>query len=178
MSETYSVVMTGRIADGMELGQVKANVAKLFKLGDEQLEKLFSGKPVAVRRGVDRQQADKICAALTKAGAVAAVKSNRPLAPVEAPAAVQAKPSEQAEPAAKAEPAVKPVPATTAATAASDEAVAPSEEGLPAELDCPRCGHHQPLAKACSLCKMDLTLHLQRVKRREQVRALRRQASS
>ena len=42
MAETYSVVMTGKLAEGMETEQVKAKVAKMFKLGETQLEKLFS----------------------------------------------------------------------------------------------------------------------------------------
>lgn len=178
MAETYSVVMTGKVADGMALEQVRANVGKLFKLGDEQLDKLFSGKPVAVRRNLDQQKAEKLCAALTKAGAVARIKSNRPLAAAQQPAAKKpaSKPaaSEPADvaPEAKAAPAPEP-----AAAAPTPVATAKPAANAPAELECPRCGHEQRYAKACSLCKMDLTLHLQRLERRERVRAMRKKAA-
>jgi hypothetical protein len=74
MSGAYSVVVNGEIADGFDLAQVKKTVAAQFKLSDAQIEKVFSGKPVSIRRGIDKEQALKLSAALAKAGAVAAVK--------------------------------------------------------------------------------------------------------
>ncbi len=156
MSETYSVVMTGKIADGFEMDQVKASVGGLFKLNNDQLNKMFSGKPVAIRRGLDKQQALKLRAVLTKAGALAVVKVMRP--------AGEAKSSTPKQ-AVAASPDVAPV-----ATNNEQEAPAP-------EICCPRCGHQQPFATACSLCKMDLNLHIQRLRRKERARQARNQAA-
>ena len=163
MSETYSVVMTGGIAEGLAQEQAKANVAKLFNLGNKQLDKLFSGKPVAVRRGVSRQQADKIYAALTKAGVIAKIKSDRPLAvPVKSPAPAKAVEVGSEK--------VEKKPRLVVANAAD------AGQGNKPDLECPRCGHHQAFTRACGLCKMDLNLHIQRLERKAQARAYRRQA--
>ncbi len=155
-SESYSVVVTGKIAEGFELSQVKGNVGKLFKLEDSQVEKLFSGKPVAIRRGVEKGQALKLRSALAKAGAIAAVKVARAKATEEKSVEEPVKESVQ-------EPVVERATAVTA------------ETQNPAEISCPRCGHEQAFTTACGSCKMDLTLHLQRLKRKEEMRAFRRQ---
>jgi hypothetical protein len=152
-SETYSVVVTGKIAEGFELSQVKANVGKLFKLEGNQVEKLFSGKPVAVRRGVEKGQALKLRSALAKVGALAAVKVAR------------VKASEEAAP----------VQSAIQKSVTVEAPVVAQGDQNPAEINCPRCGHEQAFATACGSCKMDLTLHFQRLKRKEEMRAFRRQ---
>lgn len=90
-SETYSVIVTGKIAEGFELNQVKANVGRLFKLGDAQIEKLFCGKPVALQRGLEKQQALKMRVNLMKAGAVVSVKVARAAAAKSAASTTSAK---------------------------------------------------------------------------------------
>lgn len=79
MSEaaSYSVVMTGQITEGEALVDVKHNVAMLFNVVGPKLDQMFTGKPVAVRRNVDRLKADEICAALLDAGVIAKVKSEK-----------------------------------------------------------------------------------------------------
>ena len=146
MSETDSVVVTGKAIEGFSEQQMKAGVGKLFKLSAEQLEKVFSGKPVALRRGIEKEQALKICAALTKVGAVAAVKVSRP-------------------PAAKTQ-AIEPAKVKPTAVA-----------NVGPDICCPRCGHEQPFVTACGLCKMDLALHIQRLKRKQQAREFRQKSS-
>lgn len=165
MSELFSVVMTGKIADGKDRDEVKASVARLFKLNSAQLEKMFSGKPVAVRRDIDRLQADKICAALLQAGAEAKVKAR---------VAAAAKP--KAPPAPKAAAAPKPQAVASAKSAAKPAASTPAQAADKGTIECPRCGHAQPFATQCGLCKMDLTLHIQRLEKREKARQYRRQA--
>ncbi|WP_101758351.1 hypothetical protein [Oceanicoccus sp. KOV_DT_Chl] len=86
-SETYSVIVTGEIAAGFELDQVKANIGQRFKLGEAQLNKLFAGKPVALSRGLEKEQALKMRAKLVKAGAQVAVKMARAAVSAKAPAA-------------------------------------------------------------------------------------------
>jgi hypothetical protein len=135
MSEKFSVVLTGKLADGFELPQVKDNIAGLFKLAPEKVDRLFCGKPVALKRGVDKAQAMKLRNALARAGALGVIKAD----------------------------------GAVAATATQATKVV-------ADVTCPRCGHEQPHASSCGLCKMDLSLHLQRIKRREKIIANRHQA--
>jgi hypothetical protein len=282
MSETYSVVVTGKIIAGFDTAQVKANVGKALKLNDVQLDKVFCGKPVTIQRGISKQKANKLKAVLTTAGALAALKvykvavadtkkpqasvpkvsvtkpvapsvgaktqevktqavksravkipvtktpvskapvtkapltkpqatkpsvtkpqvtkpqitkpqitktttTTKPTAgiksvaskpsPVVTPAVTRAQPSAStSSPSTKS---VRKVAATQrVAKATAAKPVAKASIGKTAKTEgliCPRCGHEQPLAKACGLCKMDLTLHIQRLKRREQVRKVRRQ---
>lgn len=138
MSEKFSVVLTGKLADGFELPQVKDNIAGLFKLAPEKVDRLFSGKPVALKRGVDKAQAMKLRNALARAGALGVIKADGAVA--------------------------------AAAPAQPQKAMA--------DVTCPRCGHEQPHANSCGRCKMDLSLHLQRIKRREKIIANRHQAKS
>lgn len=178
MSESYSVVMTGKVADGQDLDQVKANVGKLFRIGEDQLKRMFSGKPVAVRKGISLDQADKICAALLKAGAEAKVRSENKLKSAAKPQSTKpsAVPQPVAEPEQSAPVAVAEAPA---APRTKPEAVKPAVAGdFTPDLECPRCGHEQAFTTQCGLCKMDLTLHIQRLRRREKARAVRREAAS
>lgn len=149
MSETFSVVVSGKLADGFELPQVKENIAGLFKLAPDKVDKLFAGKPVALKRGVDKAQAMKLRNVLARAGALAVIKADS--AKVEHNQPIAAAPESVAKP----------------APAASN----PSAE---ADITCPRCGHEQAHSSSCGLCKMDLSLHIQRLKRREKIHANRR----
>ena len=75
MSESYSVILSGELVAGFERAQVKGSVAKLFKLNEQQLAKIFCGKPIALQRGISKEQAIKLQSVLVKAGALAVVKS-------------------------------------------------------------------------------------------------------
>ena len=133
MSQTYSVIFSGEIVAGYDLEQVKKNIGQVFKLNPERVEKLFSGKPVAIKRGIDQQQANKFQNVMAKAGAVSVIRQE----------------------------------------AGEQTAAEPSNDSGMARITCPRCAHEQAFATACQLCKMDLSLHIQRVKRREQMRRFR-----
>jgi len=100
----YDVVFSGRLVEGAPLEQVKANVAKLFKVEVAKIERLFSGKPVVLKKGVDEQTAKKYLVAMQKAGAICEVKGLQQAEP----ASAQGEPSPQAAaPAANPEPAVR-----------------------------------------------------------------------
>ncbi|WP_066966551.1 hypothetical protein [Microbulbifer sp. Q7] len=76
MSElTYSVIFRGDLQPGYTAADVKANFARLFKTGPDTVEKLFSGRPLAIKKGLARAQAEQLQATLTKLGAVSAVKA-------------------------------------------------------------------------------------------------------
>lgn len=92
MSELYDIFYAGKIADGFDESTVRANVARLFKANAQTVEKLFSGKPQIIKRGIDKQTAIKFRAALQKAGAVPLIRAHASKAapakkaPVEKPA--------------------------------------------------------------------------------------------
>ena len=113
MAGNFNVVMTGKIADGYDEKQVKENVGKLFKLEETQVDKLFSGKSVILKRAIDRPQAMKIRNALAKAGALALIKqdSGAQTPPSDAPtvAKATAPKSEAATPVQKKPASAKPV---------------------------------------------------------------------
>ncbi|MFA7555239.1 MAG: hypothetical protein WCY88_13390 [Spongiibacteraceae bacterium] len=185
MSDAYSVVVTGKVASGFELAQVKNNVGKLFKLKEEQLEKLFSGKPVAIRRDLEKGQALKMRAALAKAGALAAVTISKPAItknqPTKTPITHQAPVSKASAPkavSAKPAPVVAATSSPAAAQAKRGAAAATlnnNTQALRELISCPRCGHEQSYSDNCSMCQVDLRLQHKRLKRKQQLQAFRGQ---
>ena len=69
MSTTYNIIFRGKILPGHDLAQVKAKIGQLFKLDDAKVEIVFSGKPVALKKGCDVEATKKLRAVLTKVGA-------------------------------------------------------------------------------------------------------------
>lgn len=145
MSETYSVVLSGSLVEGFELDQVKQNIATSFKLNEAQTDKLFCGKPVAIKRGIDQTLALKLSKHLQQLGADVEIKT------IAAVKAAVVAPTQQ--------PTIEEVPKPAAAV----------QKVKQEDQCCPRCGHEQPFAEVCGLCKMDLTLHIRRLERRAKV---------
>lgn len=93
----YDVFFTGQLVEGTDLATAKSNFAKLFKSSPEHLEKLFSGKPQAIKRGVDKAEALKFKAALHKAGLLIAFKAHQIAKPDATPATTTSAAPEQPE---------------------------------------------------------------------------------
>lgn len=101
MSEKrYDVIFSGKLVEGARLEQVKANVAKLFKVEVPKAERLFTGKPVMIKKAVDEKTAKKYLIAMKKAGALcegkvhgAVAAKTKPQAASAAPKAAAAQPS-------------------------------------------------------------------------------------
>ena len=71
MSEQqFHIVFKGQLVKGASAEQVRNNLAKLFKAEPAKLNHLFTGKPVIIKKGLDRSGADKYEAVLRRAGAV------------------------------------------------------------------------------------------------------------
>lgn len=68
--ETYEIAFSGQIAEGADLHQVKANIAKMFKADDAKIAQLFSGARVVIKKNIDLQTAEKYQAAMNNAGAI------------------------------------------------------------------------------------------------------------
>ncbi|AFU98634.1 hypothetical protein M5M_07195 [Simiduia agarivorans SA1 = DSM 21679] len=55
----FDIVFRGDIAPGHQLPQVKQRMAALFKRTPEQIEPLFAGTPVPLKKNVDAEAAEK-----------------------------------------------------------------------------------------------------------------------
>src|SRR3569832_873678 len=73
--KTYQVVVTGQLAPGAQLEQVKDKVARLFNAPAAKLVALFAGTRVVVKKGLDQAAAERYVAALLEAGLIARVES-------------------------------------------------------------------------------------------------------
>ncbi|MGD9333148.1 MAG: hypothetical protein PVJ53_17670, partial [Desulfobacterales bacterium] len=66
----YKIVFHGEFSPEYDIDEVKAKLAKIFKLKPETVEKLFSGRPVTIRKNVDAVTAAKYQKAAADCGAV------------------------------------------------------------------------------------------------------------
>jgi TM2 domain-containing membrane protein YozV len=76
--DKYRVVFKGEIQDGASPDDVKPKLAKILKLSDEKAAKLFSGKPIVIKKNASQETCKKIQAALKKAGAKCKIKKEAP----------------------------------------------------------------------------------------------------
>lgn len=90
----FHVVFHGELTGELPADAVKRNLAGLFRLSEERVEALFSGRPVVIKRGVDQATARKFESALRKAGAACELRpagdrgrSGSPSGAAETPAA-------------------------------------------------------------------------------------------
>lgn len=74
--QLYDVFYRGEVVEGADTARVRDNLAQLFKTQGAGLDRLFSGQPVLIKRGVDRQTALKYQVAMKKAGAICRVREN------------------------------------------------------------------------------------------------------
>tara|TARA_R110000772_G_scaffold141114_7_gene250522 strand:+ start:21290 stop:22081 length:792 start_codon:yes stop_codon:yes gene_type:complete len=68
MDIRYDVMFAGELLDGQDEATVRRNLGRLFKAGDQTLDKLFSGKPQLLKRGCDADVARKYREAIEGAG--------------------------------------------------------------------------------------------------------------
>ncbi|WP_444915638.1 hypothetical protein [Microbulbifer sp. TRSA007] len=88
---TYSLVFRGDLVAGFTAGDVKASMVRLFKSNPQAIEKLFSGRPLVLKRGLSLPQAQQFQANLAKIGAQVSIKDESGTAVTE-----QSKPKEEA----------------------------------------------------------------------------------
>ena len=79
--EMFQILVNGTLTEGAEIDQVKQNIAKLFKTSVDKVEPMFSGRKLAVKKGLDKQTALKYKTAITNAGLAAAVAAMESKAP-------------------------------------------------------------------------------------------------
>ena len=87
----FEVAFSGQIHDDVELDEVKANIARMFKADEVTIARLFSGKRIVIKKNLTAEAADKYSIAFTKAGAICELapmpEDSTPPAPADGPAA-------------------------------------------------------------------------------------------
>jgi hypothetical protein len=73
-STRYNIVFAGQVKDDLDIESVSIKLAKLFKTDDAGIARLFSGKQVLIKKGVDLETAKKYQAAIEAAGAVVTIQ--------------------------------------------------------------------------------------------------------
>ena len=77
MAEThFKIVFEGQLRTGVDIETAKLNMAGLFKRELSAVEKLFSGQPVALKRGLSQEQALHYLSALNDAGLEARIEAD------------------------------------------------------------------------------------------------------
>ncbi|MBN1379378.1 MAG: hypothetical protein JXA04_09085 [Gammaproteobacteria bacterium] len=84
--QLYQVVFDGTLTGKIASDKVKQNLAAMFKMSATQVEALFSGKPIVIKRNVDEDTATKYKLAFQNAGAICTlVAGNTTQSPSAAP---------------------------------------------------------------------------------------------
>lgn len=138
---TFAVVFSGQLAEGAAAEQVKANLARLFKVEVASVAPMFSGKPVAIKKGLDEATARKYQQAFLQAGALCQVidtaAAGKPAAQAATPTVARA----PAMPPAPPRPAVQPtasVPVLNATLAEPGVLLKEPEKVAPLRVDISR----------------------------------------
>ncbi len=76
----FKIVFDGALLPGVESTTAKLNLAELFKSNVEAIEKLFTGRPVALKRDLARPDAETYLTALKNAGIDARIEAEQPVA--------------------------------------------------------------------------------------------------
>ncbi|WP_338508091.1 DUF805 domain-containing protein [Pseudomonas poae] len=76
----FKIVFDGALLPGVESTTAKLNLAELFKSDVAAIEKLFTGRPVALKRDLSRADAETYLTALKNAGVDARIEAEQPVA--------------------------------------------------------------------------------------------------
>ncbi len=128
----YNLVFEGQIVEGAAADKVKRNLAALLKREPGEIQHLFTGDPIVIKRNMSPEKAKKYKAAFEKAGGVCRLEAAGGEKSVEL--AAKKSPSPTSAPS---ETDSKPTPA------AAEEMIA-----------CPKCNYRQKPSRACIMCGM------------------------
>lgn len=135
--DSYDVYFSGACLKTADPAEVKRKIGAIFKLEGEKLERLFSGKPVPIKRGVDMDQAVRFRVTFRDAGALVDIVPAGQSAPDPA-----ARPAPSARPAS---PASAAKPAAIAGLALADGPLPPADDAaLPPPVSAPDYGLSAP----------------------------------
>lgn len=85
--QAFDIYFLGEMLPDTDPVAVKRRVAKLFKVSEDAVDRLFSGKPLRVKQNVDADTASRYRAAFRDAGALLEIVPNGAPAPQQADAA-------------------------------------------------------------------------------------------
>jgi hypothetical protein len=74
INKVFSIIFRGDIVIGHSLPEVKQNLQKLFNVNDEEINRLFMGKPVALRKGLQLKEAQRYKDILKQEGVIVSIK--------------------------------------------------------------------------------------------------------
>jgi hypothetical protein len=72
--DRFDIYFSGALIEGQDPAAARERIARMFKASDAQLERLFSGTPVAVKRDVDLESASRYRLAFRQAGALVEIR--------------------------------------------------------------------------------------------------------
>jgi uncharacterized RDD family membrane protein YckC len=72
--QQYAFVFSGKLVQGCSEDEARAKLAESFGMPVERVERIFTGKPVVVKRGLDRATAEKFLRVFSAAGAVGEIR--------------------------------------------------------------------------------------------------------
>lgn len=81
----YQLVFQGECVAGTDQATARENARTLFRASVEQIERMFSGRPVVIRNRLEREQADKYREVLHRHGMIARVEAMAETAPATPP---------------------------------------------------------------------------------------------
>jgi len=79
MAEHFKIVFEGLLRPGVELETARLNLAQLFKTDTTGVDRLFTGKPVTIKRGLTNDDAQRYLAALNDAGVEGRIEPELPV---------------------------------------------------------------------------------------------------
>ena len=68
--DSFDVYFLGETLPDADPAQVRQGVAKLFNMAEDAVDRLFSGKPLRVKKGLDAENASRYRAAFREVGAL------------------------------------------------------------------------------------------------------------
>jgi hypothetical protein len=74
MTTLYNVIFEGKVAPGKDLESVKKAMMNLLKMESQGIERIFSGRPISLKNGVNATTAEKYQKAIEAAGAFCKVE--------------------------------------------------------------------------------------------------------
>ena len=74
MAALYDVIFEGKVVPGKDLEAVKKAMGDLLKMDPEKIGRIFSGRPILLKNGVNADIAEKYKKAIRAAGAVCSIK--------------------------------------------------------------------------------------------------------
>lgn len=69
-SQLYRIVFNGEVNRGHDITRVKRNLSVLFRTEVEIIDRLFNGRPVVLKQGLEAEVAIRYLSAMSEAGAV------------------------------------------------------------------------------------------------------------